>query len=142
MKNLAKIKDPYGTNCYSDHVTVRTIPVQAKEESGTLTLVYSPKCRSNWVKWEGETGAKNRLTVWREGSPGDPVTTAHRFDGDNSGQNTWSNMISAKGDTCVKIKFLQSGQESEDTCTDGLDRMRLLTKSKMGSYYFAALGAL
>ena len=113
-------KDPYGTNCYSDHVTVRTIPVQVKEESGTLTLVYSPKCRSNWVKWEGETGAKNRLTVWRKGSPGDPVTTARRFDGDNSGQNTWSNMISAEGDTCVKIKFQQSGQESEDTCTDGL----------------------
>ena len=62
-------KDPYGTNCYSDHVTVRTIPVQVKEESGTLTLVYSPKCRSNWVKWEGKTEAKNRLTVWREGSP-------------------------------------------------------------------------
>jgi len=46
-------KDPYGTNCYSDHMTVRTIPVQMEEGGGTLTLVYSPKCRSNWVKWEG-----------------------------------------------------------------------------------------
>ena len=27
-------KDPYGTNCYSDHMTVRTIPVQVEEGPG------------------------------------------------------------------------------------------------------------
>ena len=117
-------KNPYGTNCNSDRQVVKSYTVTENgSPRGKLTLMQSPKCHSNWVKWEGSDKTNNDLQIYQNFSGGTKAGIAAQFRHGHSGQNTWSNMISDKGDTCVQITLnyqKQSEHTFEPYCTTGL----------------------
>lgn len=125
-------KNPEGTNCLDDAIEVRSEPVEIPEigEAGTLSLKYSEKCQANWVRWIGEgdnTDTLNNPQVWQADAPDQRIEIASQFHGPSSGFNTWSGMISARGDTCMDITFSyvdnngnKVSQSFGEICTEGL----------------------
>lgn len=125
-------KNPEGTNCQSDAQNLLSKSVYDSDSgiTGTLTLKHSQKCQANWVKWSGgssDPSVLNNPQVWPKDGSTDPVGIADQFNGPSSGTDTWSGMISDKGDTCIDISFLKTGKTGEADlyfkgleCTEGL----------------------
>ena len=126
-------KNPQGTNCTTDAVKVGA-PLEIFDNeshlAGTLQLMQSPKCHSNWVRWSSssthEDGQYNTPQIWQNGSTGARTGIADQFKNNHLSASTWSNMISDKGDTCFSVTLRDQdgkyyeGQHSGENCTQGM----------------------
>lgn len=122
-------KNPEGTNCQSDaqNLLSRSVYDSDLGVMGTLTLKHSKNCQANWVRWSGssnDSSVLNNPQIWPKGKKNTPVGIADQFDGPSSGTDTWSGMISDRGETCIDISFLKAGEEDlhfgGHECTEGL----------------------
>jgi len=128
-------KNPDGTNCKNDAQNLLSKPVYDSDSgvTGTLTLKHSQNCQANWVRWSGssgDAGVLNNPQIWPKDGSTNPVGIADQFNGPSSGTDTWSGMISDKGDTCIDISFSRAGKTNEaDLYFNGLE----CTESLVGS---------
>lgn len=125
-------KNPGGTNCQNDAHDLLSKPVYNSDLGieGTLTLKHSQNCQANWVKWSGNSGdpgVLNNPQIWPKDGSANPVGIADQFNGPSSGTDTWSGMVSDKGDTCIDVSFSRTGKTNEADlyfggleCTEGL----------------------
>lgn len=125
-------KNPGGTNCQNDAHDLLSKPVHNSDLgiTGILTLKHSQNCQANWVKWSGSSGDSSILNnpqIWPKDGSANPVGIADQFNGPSSGTDTWSGMVSDKGDTCIDVSFSRTGKTGEADlyfggleCTEGL----------------------
>jgi len=126
-------KNPEGTNCTTGAVRVGA-PLEVfdneSQHAGTLQLVQSPKCHSNWVKWSSSSSRQesqyNTPQIWQNGSDGHRTGIASQFKDNHLSPNTWSNMITDKGETCFTVILrdqngnFYEGRHSGENCTQGM----------------------
>ena len=126
-------KNPEGTNCTTGAVRVG-VPLEIfdneSQHAGTLQLMQSQKCHSNWVKWTSSPSRQdsqyNTPQIWQNGSKGPRTGIAEQFKDNHLSPNTWSNMITDKGDTCFSVILRDQngryyeGNHSDNSCTQGM----------------------
>ena len=126
-------KNPEGTNCTTGAVKVGA-PLEIFDNesqlAGTLQLMQSPKCRSNWVKWSSSSSHQesqyNTPQIWQSESKGSRTGIAEQSKDNHLSPDTWSNMITDKGDTCFNVILRDQngnyyeGQHSGESCTQGI----------------------
>lgn len=129
-------KDPSTTNCVDDAITI--MRYGARDEGGaygTVELRYSPKCHSNWNRFNTDTGIRALLQIgmkvavshaqpwiWRPGTT--PRGTANQAFG-VIGSSYWTEMITADGTTCTSVDvYTQGTLPSDNKFSPGTDQLK------------------
>lgn len=86
-------KDPYSKGCGNSARAVRSAPIKsvANGEVGTVKLMWSSKCKTNWTEITTATSARGTVTVYT-----DRGYDRFSFKPGNGGRH-WGNMMYAPG---------------------------------------------
>ncbi|MFJ4209769.1 DUF2690 domain-containing protein [Paenarthrobacter sp. NPDC089675] len=97
-------RDPIATGCTSGAYVVsswRLVNSRYNEVQGSIQLMYSPGCQTNWINLYGTVNGNEYGAVVRVGTvPGGGMNAGFY----NSGSD-YSNMVYAPGSTCVTVGY-------------------------------------
>ncbi|MCK2221136.1 YjfA family protein [Actinomadura sp. ATCC 31491] len=84
-------KDPYRSGCGNSARAVRTAPINSRANGrvGTIKLMWSGKCKTNWTEITTATSASGMISVYRNGA-----SDTFHFKKGNGGRH-WGNMLYA-----------------------------------------------
>lgn len=87
-------KDPYKSGCGSTARAVRTAKIVSRVngEVGTIKLMWSSRCQTNWTEVKTGTSMTGTVKVYTA----DGRTDSFRFKKGNGGRH-WGNMLKARG---------------------------------------------
>jgi hypothetical protein len=97
-------RDPIATGCTSGAYAVSSWPLvnrRYNEVQGSIQLMYSPGCQTNWINLYGNVNGNDYRAVVRVGTvPGGGMNAGFY----NAGSD-YSNMVYAPGSTCVTVGY-------------------------------------
>jgi Protein of unknown function (DUF2690) len=89
-------KDPYATGCATGSYAVRSAPIDSRAlgNIGTVRLMWSPSCKTNWTDISVSSSAKGSIYVYRRNGGAGNVD---QFNYSSGRTHRWGNMLYAPG---------------------------------------------
>ncbi|MEV0382210.1 DUF2690 domain-containing protein [Nonomuraea sp. NPDC050643] len=110
-------KDPYKSGCGNSARTVRTATINSKANGqvGTIKLMWSGKCKTNWIEVSTATSARGTISVYAADGRYDRFSFKPGNKGRHWGNMIWANNMCAWGGVSVQWNGGKGGQNGAGT---------------------------
>ncbi|MFC4011505.1 DUF2690 domain-containing protein [Nonomuraea purpurea] len=114
-------KDPYKAGCASTSRVVETAKLKSpmREEWGTVSLMWSRKCQTNWIKVKTSAKVTGTINLYTQDRRSDSFSFKKGNRGVHWGDMLWANDMCAWGSVTVQQNGGRGGQYA--TGSTGMD---------------------